>query len=108
MAVTEQGKSLSRGQRQLVGLVRAVLRRARIVCVDEATASVDADTDACLQDVLRDTCKHCTVITIAHRISTVLASDLVVVMDRGIVVEQGPPATLLANPNSKFSQLRNS
>lgn len=100
--VTEGGLNLSVGQRQLVCLARALLKKTKILVLDEATASVDAETDMLVQQTLRDVMNECTVLTIAHRIHTVLTSDRVVVMDRGTIVEVGSPAELLADTTSSF------
>ena len=76
----------------------------QIVCVDEATANVDFETDRLIQDVLRNSLCDCTVITIAHRVDTVLGSDRVVVMAQGRTLENGHPNILLQDPNSEFSK----
>ncbi|TRY74419.1 hypothetical protein TCAL_00651 [Tigriopus californicus] len=102
--VDERGRSLSMGQRQLFCLARAILSPSKLVCVDEATANVDLETDALVQDVLRSSLKDRTVISIAHRIDSVLGTDRVVVMASGQVLESGPPQSLLQDPNSAFAQ----
>ena len=76
----------------------------QIVCVDEATANVDLETDRLVQDVLRTALHNCTVITIAHRVETVMGSDRVIVMSTGQAIEVGHPNILLQDPKSKFSQ----
>ena len=76
----------------------------QIVCVDEATANVDLETDRLIQEVLRTALYDCTVVTIAHRVDTVLGSDRVVVMARGKTLENGHPNILLQDPNSEFSK----
>ncbi|CAN7950776.1 unnamed protein product, partial [Ixodes hexagonus] len=103
--VAEGGLNLSVGQRQLVCLARAVLRKTKILVLDEATASVDMRTDFLVQETLRDVMSGCTVLTIAHRLHTVLTSDRVVVMDQGRIVEVGRPAELLADTTSFFYAL---
>ncbi|EEC06752.1 multidrug resistance protein, putative [Ixodes scapularis] len=100
--VAEGGLNLSVGQRQLVCLARALLRKTKILVLDEATASVDANTDMLVQQTLRDATSGCTVLTIAHRLHTVLSSDRVVVIDQGNVVEIGSPAELLNDTTSSF------
>ena len=74
------------------------------MCVDEATANVDLETDKLVQDVLRAALHNCTVITIAHRIESVMGSDRVIVMSDGKAIEVGHPNILLQDQQSKFSQ----
>ncbi|SPQ20180.1 c6d9460a-e53b-4a5c-bb43-5da2a39b19ec [Thermothielavioides terrestris] len=84
------GKNLSQGQRQLVGLGRAILRRSPVVIMDEATASIDGETAAYIQRLLREELRYSTVITIAHKAEAVADADFEVVLDRGRVVRAGP------------------
>ncbi|CAN7975421.1 unnamed protein product, partial [Ixodes persulcatus] len=100
--VLDGGQNLSVGQRQLVCLARAVLRKTKILVLDEATASVDMKTDLLVQQTLRDVMSGCTVLTVAHRLDTVLNSDRIVVMDQGRIIEVGIPAELLADSKSSF------
>ncbi|KAI0018349.1 canalicular multispecific organic anion transporter 1 [Xylariomycetidae sp. FL0641] len=88
--VDDGGKNLSQGQRQLVAIGRAVLRRSPVVVLDEATASIDRETARAIQDVLRDELKQSTVITIAHRLEAVKDADYFLRLDAGRVVEAGP------------------
>lgn len=100
--ISESGGNLSVGQRQLVCLARAILRKPRILVLDEATAAVDLETDALIQHVIRKVFHDSTILTVAHRLNTILDSNIVVVIAAGQIVEMGPPQTLLANPQSKF------
>jgi len=102
--LTSGGENLSVGQRQLVCVARAFLRGCRILILDEATASVDFQTDGLIQEVLRKemVTNTLTTVTIAHRINTILGSDNVLVMDSGVAAEFGPTSRLAADPKSKF------
>ncbi|XP_017097931.2 probable multidrug resistance-associated protein lethal(2)03659 [Drosophila bipectinata] len=99
--ITEGGTNFSVGQRQLVCLARAILRENRILVMDEATANVDPQTDGLIQATIRNKFKECTVLTIAHRLHTIMDSDKVLVMDAGRVVEFGTPYELLTAADSK-------
>ncbi|CAH1791548.1 unnamed protein product [Owenia fusiformis] len=103
--VAERGRHFSLGQRQLVCLARAMLTQAKVLCIDEATASIDIETDTHLQDTIRKEFSQNTVITIAHRINTVMDSDRVIVMNKGKVAEFDSPTKLLENSKSMFSRL---
>ncbi|KAK8748981.1 hypothetical protein OTU49_015623 [Cherax quadricarinatus] len=100
--VSEGGENLSVGQRQLVCLARAILRKTRVLVLDEATAAVDLETDDLIQQTIRREFASCTVITIAHRLNTIMDSTRIVVLDRGEIKEFDTPATLLNNKNSIF------
>ncbi|XP_030554771.1 probable multidrug resistance-associated protein lethal(2)03659 [Drosophila novamexicana] len=98
--ISEGGSNFSVGQRQLVCLARAILRENRILVMDEATANVDPQTDALIQTTIRNKFKECTVLTIAHRLHTIMDSDKVLVLDAGQVVEFGAPYELLTTSKS--------
>ncbi|KAH8359394.1 hypothetical protein KR093_006509 [Drosophila rubida] len=100
--ISEGGTNFSVGQRQLVCLARAILRENRILVMDEATANVDPQTDALIQATIRNKFRECTVLTIAHRLNTIMDSDKVLVMDAGQLVEFGSPYELLTQCDSKI------
>lgn len=93
--ITDGGSNFSMGQRQLICLARAILCNNRILILDEATANVDPETDQLIQTTIRNNFGECTVLTIAHRLHTVMDSDKVLVMDAGRVVEFGHPYELI-------------
>ncbi|CAG7725549.1 unnamed protein product [Allacma fusca] len=103
--VGESGNLLSVGQKQLLCLARAILSNPKILCIDEATANVDHDTDKIIQATIRSSFGPTTVITIAHRVNTILHSDRVLVMKAGEIAEFDSPQVLLQDKNSYFYQL---
>ncbi|KAF2323531.1 hypothetical protein GH714_035937 [Hevea brasiliensis] len=103
-SVSDEGENWSAGQRQLFCLGRVLLRRNRILVLDEATASIDSATDAILQRIIRQQFLECTVITVAHRVPTVIDSDMVMVLSYGKLLEYDKPSRLM-EINSSFSKL---
>ncbi|KAJ2829260.1 hypothetical protein IWW50_000956 [Coemansia erecta] len=103
--VTQSGENFSVGQRQLICLARALLKRAKVLVLDEATAAIDNATDTIIQESIRKEFKHCTVLTIAHRLNTIIDSDMILVVDGGKLAEYDTPQNLLENENSLFAKL---
>ena len=103
--VFEGGSNFSVGQRQLICFARALLKKPKILVLDEATASVDNETDAHVQKIIRDLFKDCTVMTIAHRLNTILDSNRIMVLGNGKVIEFDTPKTLQQNPDSHFYRM---
>jgi ABC-type multidrug transport system fused ATPase/permease subunit len=104
-SITEDGSNLSQGQKQLLCVARAILRGSRIVLLDEATASVDVESDQLLQNVLRTVFVDCTMLTIAHRIHTIADSTRIMVLDKGSVAELDTPRSLMSKPHSIYKSL---
>eukprot|EP00916_Digyalum_oweni_P014689 GHVL01024075.1.p1 GENE.GHVL01024075.1~~GHVL01024075.1.p1 ORF type:complete len:1002 (-),score=169.84 GHVL01024075.1:2997-6002(-) len=105
--VAEYGSNISHGQRQLICLARALLKDASILLMDEATSSVDSHTDKLIQETVRTEFKNRTVLTIAHRLNTIMDSDRVAVLDRGKLGELGSPKELILKPQGLFAEARN-
>ncbi|EEF35769.1 ABC transporter C family member 12 [Ricinus communis] len=103
--VLEGGENFSVGQRQLLSLARALLRRSKILVLDEATAAVDVRTDALIQKTIREEFKSCTMLVIAHRLNTIIDCDRILVLDAGRVLEHATPEELLSNERSAFSKM---
>jgi ABC-type multidrug transport system fused ATPase/permease subunit len=104
--ITNVAESFSVGEKQLFCLARVMLNQNRILILDEATSNVDYETDALIQQCIRQTFNKCIIITIAHRLNTVADYDRVVVMDKGTIVEEGIPFELLKK-NGHFHDMVN-
>lgn len=100
--ISEGGENISIGQRQLICLARALLRKTKILILDEATAAIDLETDVLIQNTIKTEFKDCTILTIAHRLNTIIDSDKVIVLDKGMVVEFESPDLLLQDKTSMF------
>ncbi|OMJ89258.1 hypothetical protein SteCoe_8646 [Stentor coeruleus] len=103
--INSKGLSLSAGQKQLVCLARAILRRNKIVMIDEATANVDSETDEFIQSQLMKRFKNSTLLIVAHRLRTVIESDWMVVMDEGKTLQEGHPRDLIKEPDSLLMKM---
>ncbi|XP_045761352.1 probable multidrug resistance-associated protein lethal(2)03659 [Maniola jurtina] len=103
--VSDCGSNFSVGERQLVCLARAIVNNDKILLLDEATANVDAQTDALIQTAIREHFRNCTVLTVAHRLNTVIDSDKILVLDAGNLVEFDHPHILLQNKKGYFRKM---
>mmetsp|Transcript_13658 Transcript_13658/g.13206 ORF Transcript_13658/g.13206 Transcript_13658/m.13206 type:complete len:1517 (+) Transcript_13658:272-4822(+) len=103
--VAEGGDNFSTGQRQLICIARALLRSPKILVLDEATASIDNETDDMIQKMVRVNFKDCTVLTIAHRLNTIVDSDRIIVLDNGLLAEIDMPDVLMNTENGAFKAL---
>lgn len=104
--ISESNSVFSIGQKQLLCLARAIMRKTKILVLDEATANVDLETDNFIQEKLKDSFKKCTVIIIAHRLATVIDSDRILVMDEGRGKEFDHPFNLLVK-NAADTEITN-
>ena len=106
-AIEENGNNLSSGEKQLICICRAILRQNKVIILDEATANIDLVTEQRIQCLIKEKFEGCTVITIAHRLQTIIESDKVLVLGEGRKVEYDTPEKLMENPESKFARLVN-
>eukprot|EP01017_Pseudomicrothorax_dubius_P015465 TRINITY_DN17819_c0_g1_i1.p1 TRINITY_DN17819_c0_g1~~TRINITY_DN17819_c0_g1_i1.p1 ORF type:complete len:151 (-),score=25.57 TRINITY_DN17819_c0_g1_i1:35-487(-) len=107
MEITEGGSNLSVGQKQLVSIARAVLKKSKLVLLDEATSSIDVVTEASIQKSLKEALKESTVIIIAHRLDTVMQADRIMVLKDGEIAEFDTPRNLMNKDNSLFREMIN-
>ena len=102
--IKEYGKNLSVGERQLICMVRAILRKSKIIVMDEATSNIDYNTEKLIQKTILKILRGSTIITIAHRINTILDYDRIFVLDKGELIEEGTPRQLI-DKKGNFYQL---
>jgi ATP-binding cassette, subfamily C (CFTR/MRP), member 4 len=103
--VAESGSNFSVGERQLLCLARAILQKSKILVLDEPTANVDSKTDKLLQEAVSNAFLGSTIISVAHRLDTIIGNDIILVLGEGKVLEFGTPADLVSNPNSFFNAM---
>ncbi|KAG8762089.1 hypothetical protein FRC11_011215 [Ceratobasidium sp. 423] len=103
--VSEGGNNFSQGQRQLLSMARALLRKSSVIIMDESTASVDFETDAKIQTTIREEFNQSILLTIAHRLRTIIDNDRILVLNAGRVVEFDTPANLLKKPDGVFHEM---
>ncbi|KAL2734392.1 ATP-binding cassette sub-family C member 5-like isoform X1 [Vespula squamosa] len=103
--VESGGNNFSVGEKQLLCLTRALLRNSKILILDEATAAVDPETETAIQNTIQNEFVECTVLTIAHRLQTIMKYDKILVMKNGSILEFDTPTNLLSDPNSEFSKM---
>ncbi|KAF7282019.1 hypothetical protein GWI33_003585, partial [Rhynchophorus ferrugineus] len=105
LKITDHGSNFSTGQRQLICLARAIIKKNKIVVLDEATANMDPDTEMLVQGAINQNFADCTVFIIAHRLQSVIECDKIIVMDQGKIVEFDEPLNLMENKRSYFAQM---
>ena len=105
--IEEKGQNLSSGEKQLIWICRAILRRNKIVLIDEATASIDIKTEETIKKLIDEYFRDATMITIAHRLNTIIKSDKILVLDNGKVAEFDTPKSLMENTSSMFYNFLN-
>jgi ATP-binding cassette, subfamily C (CFTR/MRP), member 1 len=105
--IDDGGKNLSSGEKQLICILRAILRKNKIVLMDEATANIDIKTEQIIQKLIQEEFAESTVLTIAHRLNTIINSDKVLVLDKGMVKEYEEPSLLLEDADSMFYSYAN-
>jgi len=103
--VAEGGENFSQGQRQLLCIGRSLLRKPKILVMDEATASIDNETDATIQKMIRENFNDATVLTIAHRLNTIMDSDRILVLEDGHIAELDTPENLMAKDMGQFKAM---
>ena len=102
--IGENGYRLSGGEKQRLSIARAMLKKSKIILLDEATSSLDAETESKIQEAINLLTKDRTTLVIAHRLSTILAADVIIVIDNGIIIEQGSHSKLLS-ANGLYAEL---
>ena len=111
MKVEREGKNISVGAKQVVCFIRAALRKNKIVLLDEATASIDVLLEQRIQKAMEEEFQHATMVTVAHRLHTIIKSDKILVLDKidetmkSNLLEHDSPAVLMTNPNSVFATM---
>ena len=105
--IEENGNNLSSGEKQLICIIRAIIRMNKVVILDEATSNIDVVTEQKIQELVKREFSACTMITIAHRLNTIMESDKVLVLSFGKVAEFDSPENLLKDENSHFASLVN-
>jgi subfamily B ATP-binding cassette protein MsbA len=103
--VRERGAGISTGQRQLISFLRAYIKDPQILILDEATSSIDTDSELLIQNAIEKITKNRTSIIIAHRLSTIMKADNIIVMDKGKIVEQGTHSNLIGNKDGSYKKL---